>query len=53
MKKTALAIWQRLGATNRSRRRNAFILIILALATIIAVAYSGAIQVQIQRVIGQ
>lgn len=53
MKKAITQIWQWMGSTNRTRRRNAFILILLTLGTIIAIAYSGAVQVQIQKVLGQ
>lgn len=49
MKKAMTQIWQWMGATNRTRRRNAFILIILFLLTAIAICYSGVIHVTVTR----
>lgn len=40
-------VWDKMGSTNKSRRRNALIVIVLVLCTIIAICYSGAIHVQI------
>ena len=47
MKKTLTWIWQKLGSSDRTRRRNAFILFCMILATVVYGFHSGALEFKI------
>ena len=49
-KTTAKMIWHELGKSDKARRRNAFILIVLFLAALVGICYSGAISVTLSKV---
>jgi hypothetical protein len=49
IKSTMKWIWEEMGRSDKQRRRNALILIVIAAAVLICGFYSGAIQIAVSK----